>query len=55
MYGGFENVVLGCGAAGKNLAWDLVLAGRRTAVIERALIGRLVPQHRLPAQQERDP
>ena len=40
---GFENVVLGGGAAGKNLAWDLARAGRRTAVIERALIGGSCP------------
>jgi hypothetical protein len=31
----FENVILGSGAAGKLTAW----AGRRTAVIERGLIG----------------
>jgi choline dehydrogenase-like flavoprotein len=35
----FENVILGSGAAGKLTAWDLVGAGRRTAVIERGLIG----------------
>ena len=38
-----ENLILGGGAAGKLLAWELARAGRRTAVIERALIGGSCP------------
>jgi pyruvate/2-oxoglutarate dehydrogenase complex dihydrolipoamide dehydrogenase (E3) component len=39
----FENVVLGGGEAGKYIAWELAREGRRTAVIERALIGGSCP------------
>ena len=39
----FENVILGGGAAGKLISWDLAGAGRRTAVIERGLIGGSCP------------
>jgi pyruvate/2-oxoglutarate dehydrogenase complex dihydrolipoamide dehydrogenase (E3) component len=39
----FENVVLGGGEAGKYIAWELARAGRRTAVIERALVGGSCP------------
>jgi pyruvate/2-oxoglutarate dehydrogenase complex dihydrolipoamide dehydrogenase (E3) component len=38
-----ENLVLGGGAAGKLIAWELAQAGRRVAVIERALIGGSCP------------
>ncbi len=38
-----ENLILGGGTAGKLLAWELARAGRRTAVIERALIGGSCP------------
>jgi pyruvate/2-oxoglutarate dehydrogenase complex dihydrolipoamide dehydrogenase (E3) component len=38
-----ENVILGGGAAGKLIAWELAGAGRRTAVIERGLIGGSCP------------
>ena len=38
-----ENVILGGGAAGKLISWDLAAAGRRTVVIERALIGGACP------------
>ena len=38
-----ENVILGGGAAGKLIAWDLAQSGRRTAVIERGLIGGSCP------------
>jgi pyruvate/2-oxoglutarate dehydrogenase complex dihydrolipoamide dehydrogenase (E3) component len=38
-----ENVVLGGGEAGKYIAWELTRAGRRTAVIERALVGGSCP------------
>ncbi|MCI0423261.1 MAG: mercuric reductase [Acidobacteria bacterium] len=39
----FENVILGGGEAGKYIAWELARAGRRTAVIERALVGGSCP------------
>lgn len=39
----FEDVVLGGGEAGKYIAWELARAGRRTAVIERALVGGSCP------------
>jgi pyruvate/2-oxoglutarate dehydrogenase complex dihydrolipoamide dehydrogenase (E3) component len=39
----FEDVILGGGAAGKLISWDLAGAGRRTAVIERGLIGGSCP------------
>ncbi len=50
-----ENLVLGGGEAGKYIAWDLAQAGRPVVVIERALIGGSCRQHRLLAEQERDP
>lgn len=39
----FENIIVGGGEAGKYIAWELARAGRRTAVIERALIGGSCP------------
>jgi pyruvate/2-oxoglutarate dehydrogenase complex dihydrolipoamide dehydrogenase (E3) component len=39
----FENIILGGGASGKLISWDLARAGRRTAVIERGLIGGSCP------------
>jgi pyruvate/2-oxoglutarate dehydrogenase complex dihydrolipoamide dehydrogenase (E3) component len=39
----FENVILGGGEAGKYIAWELAREGRRTVVIERALIGGSCP------------
>ena len=38
-----ENLVLGGGASGKLISWDLAGAGQRTAVIERGLIGGSCP------------
>ena len=38
-----ENVILGGGTAGKLLSWELAQSGRRTVVIERALIGGSCP------------
>ena len=38
-----ENVILGGGEPGKYIAWDLARQGRRTVVIERALIGGSCP------------
>jgi pyruvate/2-oxoglutarate dehydrogenase complex dihydrolipoamide dehydrogenase (E3) component len=38
-----ENVILGGGAAGKLISWDLARAGQRTLVIERGLIGGSCP------------
>jgi pyruvate/2-oxoglutarate dehydrogenase complex dihydrolipoamide dehydrogenase (E3) component len=34
-----ENLVLGGGEPGKYIAWELAAEGRRTVVVERALIG----------------
>ena len=39
----YEILVLGGGEAGKYIAWELARSGRRTAVIERALIGGSCP------------
>lgn len=39
----YENLVLGCGESGKCIAWTLAKSGRRTAVIERRLIGGSCP------------
>src|SRR3712207_7245433 len=39
----YEILVLGGGEAGKYIAWELARPGRRTAVIERALIGGSCP------------
>ena len=49
------NVVLGGGESGKHLAWELARQGEPVVVIERGLDRRLVPEHRVPAEQERDP
>jgi pyruvate/2-oxoglutarate dehydrogenase complex dihydrolipoamide dehydrogenase (E3) component len=38
-----ENVILGGGEPGKYMAWELARQGRRTAVIERGLIGGSCP------------
>jgi pyruvate/2-oxoglutarate dehydrogenase complex dihydrolipoamide dehydrogenase (E3) component len=38
-----ENVVLGGGEPGKYMAWELARQGRRTVVVERALIGGACP------------
>ena len=50
----YEVLILGSGAGGKLLAWHMARAGRRTAVVERQMDRRLVPEHQLPPQQERD-
>src|ERR1700688_2266697 len=39
----FDILVIGSGEAGKNLAWTMGNAGRRTAVVERGLIGGSCP------------
>ena len=39
----FDLLVIGSGEAGKNLGWAMAKAGRRTAVIERRLIGGSCP------------
>jgi pyruvate/2-oxoglutarate dehydrogenase complex dihydrolipoamide dehydrogenase (E3) component len=39
----FEFLIIGSGEAGKNLAWTMATAGRRTAVVERKLIGGSCP------------
>jgi pyruvate/2-oxoglutarate dehydrogenase complex dihydrolipoamide dehydrogenase (E3) component len=38
-----ENVILGGGEPGKYIAWELAREGRRTVVVERALIGGACP------------
>jgi pyruvate/2-oxoglutarate dehydrogenase complex dihydrolipoamide dehydrogenase (E3) component len=38
-----ENVILGGGEPGKYIAWELARQGRRTVVVERALIGGACP------------
>jgi pyruvate/2-oxoglutarate dehydrogenase complex dihydrolipoamide dehydrogenase (E3) component len=39
----FEILIIGSGEAGKYLAWTMAKAGRRTAVVERGLIGGSCP------------
>src|SRR5262245_50404471 len=39
----YENVVLGCGARGKLIAWSLAKRGQRTIVVERSMIGGSCP------------
>ena len=39
----FELLIVGSGEAGKNLAWAMAKVGRRTAVVERKLIGGSCP------------
>jgi len=39
----FEFLIIGSGEAGKNLAWAMAKTGRRTAVVERKLIGGSCP------------
>jgi pyruvate/2-oxoglutarate dehydrogenase complex dihydrolipoamide dehydrogenase (E3) component len=39
----YNNLILGCGEAGKYLAWTLAKAGERSAVVERGLIGGSCP------------
>src|SRR6266850_4541607 len=48
-----ENVVLGGGEPGKYIAWELARQGRRTVVVERALIGGSCPNIAcLPSKNE---
>ena len=51
----YDLVVLGCGEAGKYLAWTLAKKGMRAVVIERKYIGGLLSQHRLYAEQKCHP
>jgi pyruvate/2-oxoglutarate dehydrogenase complex dihydrolipoamide dehydrogenase (E3) component len=39
----FDILIIGSGEAGKYLAWTMAKAGRRTAVVERGLIGGACP------------
>ena len=39
----YEILVIGSGEAGKYLAWTMANTGKRTAVVERALIGGSCP------------
>lgn len=39
----FDVLIIGSGEAGKNLAWSMAESGRRTAVVERKLIGGSCP------------
>src|SRR5215831_12814605 len=49
----FEIVVLGSGAGGKLLAWQMARAGRRTAVVERRWVGGSCPNvNCLPSKNE---
>ena len=41
--GQFDILIIGSGEAGKYLAWTMAKAGRRTAVVERGLIGGACP------------
>ena len=50
----YEILVLGSGAGGKLVAWHMAKAGRRTAMVEQQMGRRLLSEHRLHAEQERD-
>ena len=50
----FETLILGSGQGGKLLAWHLARSGSDVAVVERQMGRRLLPERRLPAQQERN-
>jgi pyruvate/2-oxoglutarate dehydrogenase complex dihydrolipoamide dehydrogenase (E3) component len=50
---GYNILILGSGAGGKLLAWDMAAAGRRTAVVERRWIGGSCPNiNCLPSKNE---
>jgi len=50
---GYDILILGSGAGGKLLAWDMAAAGRRTAVVERRWIGGSCPNiNCLPSKNE---
>ncbi len=49
----FEILILGSGAGGKLLAWDMARSGRRTAVVERQWIGGSCPNvNCMPSKNE---
>jgi pyruvate/2-oxoglutarate dehydrogenase complex dihydrolipoamide dehydrogenase (E3) component len=49
----YEILILGSGAGGKLLAWNMAGAGRRTAVVERRWIGGSCPNvNCLPSKNE---
>jgi pyruvate/2-oxoglutarate dehydrogenase complex dihydrolipoamide dehydrogenase (E3) component len=49
----FETLILGCGNGGMFLAWHMAQSGRRTAVVERRLIGGSCPNTNcLPSKNE---
>src|SRR5262249_53846573 len=49
----YEILILGSGAGGKHLAWDMASAGHRTAVVERRWIGGSCPNvNCLPSKNE---
>ena len=49
----FEVLILGSGAGGKLLAWDMARSGRRTAVVERQWIGGSCPNvNCMPSKNE---
>ena len=49
----YEMLILGSGAGGKVLAWHMAKSGRRTAVVERKLIGGSCPNTNcLPSKNE---
>ena len=49
----FEMLIIGSGEGGKYLAWHMAKSGRRTAVVERKLIGGSCPNTNcLPSKNE---
>ena len=47
-----QNMIIGCGVAGKIIGWTLASQGQKTVVIERPIIGGL-RECGVPAEQER--
>ena len=50
----YEMLVLGSGAGGKLLAWHMAKSGHRMRRRRAQTDRRLLPEHQLPSQQERD-
>jgi len=48
----YDVLVLGGGTGGKLVAWTMAKEGKRTAIVERKYIRRVLLEYSVPAQQE---